>query len=232
MDRINMTMKPRERGQDGQAVCSFRREAAKRRIGQALEYALTLFAVVFCMAAGAACYRQYEAICRHGGVQAGQRCRIDQCCTGEAGQAARGRTMRLPDATSQPAPEEDSAAPEEELEEELYYDSLELLACCVEAEAGNQGLMGKRLVVDVILNRVDDRDFPDNIWDVITQPYHFTTYWNGATDRVVPSEETYEAVRMELEQRSYPGILFFSADGWPEYGTPWRQVGDHYFSCK
>ena len=29
---------------------------------------------------------------------------------------------------------------DEELEEELYYDSLELLAICVEAEAGNQPL--------------------------------------------------------------------------------------------
>lgn len=228
MDRINMMMKPRERGQDGQAVYSFRWETVKRRFGQAVQYALTFFAVVFCMAAGAACYRQYEVLLQRGGAQAGQ-----QCCTGTAVfcTAAGVQEELLSAAASQPDTEGDMM-PEEELEEELYYDSLELLACCVEAEAGNQGLIGKRLVVDVVLNRVDDRDFPDNIWDVITQPYQFTTYWNGATDRVVPSEETYEAVRMELEQRSYPGIYYFSSDGWPEYGTPWRQVGDHYFSCK
>ena len=29
---------------------------------------------------------------------------------------------------------------------------IEMMAKCVEAEAGNQGLMGKRFVVDVILN--------------------------------------------------------------------------------
>lgn len=58
---------------------------------------------------------------------------------------------------------------DEELVEEAYYDSLELLAMCVEAEAGNQGLIGKRYVVDVILNRVDDEDYPDNIVDVIMQ---------------------------------------------------------------
>lgn len=31
---------------------------------------------------------------------------------------------------------------EPNLEEELYYDSLEYLACCVEAEAGNQDAKG------------------------------------------------------------------------------------------
>lgn len=42
-----------------------------------------------------------------------------------------------------------------EISEEIYYDSLEYLACLVEAEAGNQDELGKRLVVDVVLNRVD-----------------------------------------------------------------------------
>ena len=56
---------------------------------------------------------------------------------------------------------------EQDIAEEIYFDSLEYLTCCVEAEAGNQGLTGKRLVCDVILNRVDSKDFPDNIFDVI-----------------------------------------------------------------
>ena len=49
---------------------------------------------------------------------------------------------------------------DEDIALEEYYDSLELLACCVEAEAGDQGLVGKKYVVDVVLNRVDDEDFP------------------------------------------------------------------------
>lgn len=63
---------------------------------------------------------------------------------------------------------------QEELAEEEYYDSLELLALCVEAEAGNQDLTGKRMVVDVVLNRVDAPDWPDTIEGVITQPYAFS----------------------------------------------------------
>lgn len=121
---------------------------------------------------------------------------------------------------------------EEDIAEEIYLGELELLALCVEAEAGNQGLEGKRLVVDVILNRVDSPDFPNTIEEVITQPYHFSSYWNGAMDRVDPTEETYEAVTMELETRSYPSLLYFTAGGYGKYGTPWKQIGDHYFCTK
>ena len=60
-----------------------------------------------------------------------------------------------------------------EISEEIYYDSLEYLACLVEAEAGNQDELGKRLVVDVVLNRLDSNEFPDNIYDVINQKNQF-----------------------------------------------------------
>ena len=116
---------------------------------------------------------------------------------------------------------------EEEIAEEEYLDSLELLAICVEAEAGNQGLDGKRMVVDVILNRVDDPDWPGTIEEVISQPTHFTSYWDGGMDKVSVSEG-----RMELESRSWPGIYYFTAGQYSEYGTPWKKVGDHYFSTK
>lgn len=121
---------------------------------------------------------------------------------------------------------------EEELQEEEYYDSLELLALCVEAEAGNQDLTGKRMVAAVVLNRVEDPDWPDTITEVITQPYQFSTWWNGSIEMAEPSDETFEAVRMELEERSYPGLYYFTSEGYSEYGTPWRKVGDHYFSTK
>jgi spore germination cell wall hydrolase CwlJ-like protein len=119
---------------------------------------------------------------------------------------------------------------EDDIAEEAYLDSLELLAACVEAEAGNQGLEGKRLVADVILNRVDSPDFPDTIEGVITQPYAFTSYWNGMVSSVSISDETFQAVSMELEQRSNTELLFFTAYAYGEYGTPCLQVGDHYFS--
>lgn len=116
--------------------------------------------------------------------------------------------------------------------EDMYLESMEMLARCVEAEAGNQGLEGKRLVVDVILNRVRDKDFPDTITGVITQKYHFSSYWNGAMEKVEVSEETRQAIRMELEEVGYPGLIYFREGDWPLYGTQWKKVGAHYFSTK
>ena len=122
---------------------------------------------------------------------------------------------------------------EYELSDELYCDNLELLAICVQAEAGNQSLLGRRLVADVILNRVDDEDWPDTIEGVITQPYQFSSYWDGGMERVrEPDELTIRAVQMELKQRSYPGVRYFRTGTYSCYGTPWRKVGDHYFSTK
>lgn len=122
---------------------------------------------------------------------------------------------------------------EDELECELYCDSLELLAICVQAEAGNQSLTGRRMVADVILNRVDDPDFPDTIEGVITQRNQFSSYWDGGMDRVYePDKLTIRAVQMELEHRSYPGLIYFRTGRYSKYGTPWRKVGDHYFSTK
>lgn len=115
---------------------------------------------------------------------------------------------------------------------EEYYDSLGLLAACVEAEAGNQSLLGKRLVVDVVLNRVDDPDWPDTIEGVITQSGQFTTWESGAINRADPSTESYEAVRLEMEDRLCRDIFYFTAGGYGAYGTPWGCVEDHYFSGK
>lgn len=121
---------------------------------------------------------------------------------------------------------------EEELAEEAYYDSLELLALCVEAEAGNQGLVGKKYVCDVILNRVDDADYPDNITDVILQQNQFSVVLDGRIWEVEPTEETFQAVREELESRTNYDVLFFSCEGYSRYGTDWKKIGDHYFSIK
>ena len=118
---------------------------------------------------------------------------------------------------------------EQELENEDFCDSLEILACCVEAEAGNQDLLGKRLVADVILNRVDSDRFPDTIEGVITQKYHFTTFWDGTMAQIVPSDETFEAIQMELKERTDSQILFFTAGDYNTFCIPAYKHGDHYF---
>lgn len=118
-----------------------------------------------------------------------------------------------------------------DLEKEEFCDSLEILALCVEAEAGNQDIIGKRLVADVILNRVESPRFPDTIEGVISQKYQFTTFWDGSMARISePSEETFEAVRLELYgQRLDEDILFFTAGDYNTFCVPAYKYGDHYF---
>lgn len=108
--------------------------------------------------------------------------------------------------------------------------SLEYLARCVEAEAGNQGIIGKRLVCDVILNRVDHKNFPDTIEGVINQKNQFSVVSNGSIDKVKVSEETLEACIMELDKRIDSEILYFTAGNYGKYGTPAYNHKEHYFS--
>lgn len=126
-----------------------------------------------------------------------------------------------------PAPQADKQSVSTDINAEL-----ELLALVVEAEAGNQGLYGKQLVVDVILNRVDSPDFPNSITKVLIQPAAFSTISDGAAYRAEPTAETYAAIESELLHRCNSDVLFFTSEGYSEYGTPWEKVGGHYFSTK
>ena len=118
----------------------------------------------------------------------------------------------------------------EYVKEELLYDELEYLAACVEAEAGNQGLLGKRYVTDVILNRVDSDKFPNTITEVINEPRQFSVVSDGRINEVVPTEETYQAIQLELENRLDDTILFFRTEHYHIGYTPCFQHEDHYFS--
>lgn len=139
------------------------------------------------------------------------------------------------EARQQEAAEENFRAMQEELHSEIpeAYDDIPLLWNMVEAEAGNQDLMGKRLVAGVALNRVDSPDWPDTLTEVITQPYQFSSYWDGGMERFSEiSESTKEAVALEIRERSYPGLVYFTAEGYSKYGTPYFKYGDHYFSTE
>ena len=120
---------------------------------------------------------------------------------------------------------------EQPIVEEQRFDSesLDLLAMVVQAEAGNQGLMGKQLVVDVILNRVDNPKFPNDLESVLRQSGQFSVVSSGAIYRVTVDEETIEAIRLELEERTDSDILFFCAGGFNSCCEPAYKYGDHYF---
>lgn len=114
-------------------------------------------------------------------------------------------------------------------------DEYALLALVVEAEAGDQDFIGRRLVVDVILNRVASSKFPNDIFGVIFQRNQFSTTFDGAFDRVRRegiTQMTYEAIDLELklnENRYNTEVLFFTMGYYNPYCKPMFVWGTHYF---
>jgi N-acetylmuramoyl-L-alanine amidase len=123
---------------------------------------------------------------------------------------------------------------QEQIKDEIFYGEMELLAQLIHAEAGNQDLIGKILVADVVLNRVD-RGFNgcDCIEQVIFYDNAFSSIEDGNFDKAAwnITEEDYKAAEMAMTgERIDSEIVYFSAEGYSKYGTPAYKYGDHYFS--
>ena len=88
-----------------------------------------------------------------------------------------------------------------------------LLAKIAMAEAENQDIEGKALVICVVLNRVWSDSFPDNIHDVIYQPRQFSPVSNGRFDVVEPDEECWKALDMVMVDGwdGSQGALYFES---------------------
>ena len=112
----------------------------------------------------------------------------------------------------------------------ISNEDVELIALVTMAEAEGECEEGKRLVIDTILNRVDSKHFPNTIYDVIYQPNHFSSMWNGRIDRCKVREDICQLVKEELESRTNYDVIFFTAGYYSKYGVPLFQVENHYFS--
>ena len=88
----------------------------------------------------------------------------------------------------------------------------EELCKIVQAEAGNQDEKGKILVANVIMNRVNNKKFADNIHDVIFASGQFTPVKNGMFKKAIPTEETKNAINKVLDGEDFSeGALYFRA---------------------
>lgn len=112
----------------------------------------------------------------------------------------------------------------------LSEDEIKLISLVTMAEAEGEPELGKRLVIDTILNRVDSNRFPNTVHDVIYQPNQFTSVWNGRIDRCEIRDDIYQLVIEEAETRSNQHVIFFRTDYYHPYGTPMFSIGNHYFS--
>lgn len=122
---------------------------------------------------------------------------------------------------------------EETIEEQkckLSDFEIEYLAKCTMAEAGNQDEVGKRLVIDCILNRLNDENFPNSIVDIINYPGQFEVVSNGSINVIVPTPDIYTLIEEELISPYNTEVLYFRTSHFHNFGTPLFQWGAHYFS--
>jgi len=123
---------------------------------------------------------------------------------------------------------------QDQIKDEIYYGEMELLAQLIHAEAGNQDLVGKILVADVVLNRVD-RGFNGchSIEQVIFYENAFSCIKDGNFDKAAwnMTEEDFKAAEIAMTgKRINSEIIYFTSEGYSKYGTPAFKHGDHYFS--
>lgn len=107
---------------------------------------------------------------------------------------------------------------------------ISLIALVTMAEAEGECELGKRLVIDTILNRVDSAYFPDTVYNVVYQKGQFSSMWNGRVDRCEVREDICRLVEEELAYRTNDEVIFFNAGHYSRYGVPLFQVEHHYFS--
>lgn len=110
-------------------------------------------------------------------------------------------------------------------------EELELLALVTMAEAEDESELGKRLVIDTVLNRVDSPHFPNTITDVIYQKHQFTSMWNGRYKKTYVDDYVRNLVLEELKDRTNSEVIFFRMDRYSDYGTPLFKEDGHYFSA-
>lgn len=94
---------------------------------------------------------------------------------------------------------------------------IQLLASCVQCEAGEGNVEAQKMITKVILNRVSSPDFPDTVYDVIYQKCgscpQFSVAYNGMMEECEVSYEVLANV-MSVIVYDYPmpeDVLYFYA---------------------
>lgn len=133
--------------------------------------------------------------------------------------------------------EENAVAEKEPARTEAMFTEEErtLLLQVAMAEAGNQDIEGKALVMLVVANRASgDNGFPDTIGGVLYQPHQFEVVSKGIFWNYLPDDGCHEALRLvESGWDGSQGATYFESKS----GSTWHtdnllflfKHGDHYF---
>lgn len=116
---------------------------------------------------------------------------------------------------------------------EVSYEDAQILMKIAQSEAGNQGVDGMALVMQTVLNRVEDSDFPNTCYDVVSQKGQFHSYANGRYDKAIPSADCHLALA-EIEKGAFADdtVIAFEVTGsrsLDKYFMYAFTLGDHDF---
>jgi N-acetylmuramoyl-L-alanine amidase len=105
--------------------------------------------------------------------------------------------------------------PAQENEYSISEDDKALLTKIAKAEAGDQDIKGKALVIRVVFNRKEYGGFPDSIREIIYQEDQFSPVKEGKFEEAVPDEECWKALEMVVLEGwdESQGALYFESDG-------------------
>lgn len=123
---------------------------------------------------------------------------------------------------------EDEEDPNQSID--ISDEDVDRIALLTMAEADDECELGKRLIVDTILNRVRSNQFPDTIEKVIYEPNQFESVKSGYIEQCYIKDDIRRLVLEELKRQISYDVIFFRTKHYSDYGYPLIQCGTHYFS--
>ena len=119
----------------------------------------------------------------------------------------------------------------------MFTTPLMCLALAVYHEARGENLDGQLAVAEVVINRVQDNGFPNNVCAVVMQKDQFSFYWDGKSDK--PRDKAAFATAVNIAQDALNGNVlghgatFYHATYvrpyWADLFEPIGRVGKHIF---
>ncbi len=117
----------------------------------------------------------------------------------------------------------------------ITNEELLLLSKLITGEARGESYEGQIAVAAVVINRVKDSRFPDNIKDVIYQRNAFSVVRDGSIN-MQPTESAYKAAQEALygTDPTNKAIYFWNPDiatcKWIKTLEPYKRIGNHVFA--
>lgn len=117
----------------------------------------------------------------------------------------------------------------------MKLENVEMMAKIVHGEARGESYIGQIGVAAVVLNRIENPDFPDTTEEVIFQRNAFTAV-NDDQYLLTPTKSSYDAVKSAMEgmDPTMGAVYYYNpagvSDDWIFSRTVLTQIGRHFFA--